>query len=95
MKNFSLTNANIIYITQSEISKFEEEFEKGGDPFKEMTDGSQINSVAGVLKLYFRKLYEPIISTEYFDDFMEITSKLHAAVVHFVQFDFDSRHIFL
>jgi SLIT-ROBO Rho GTPase activating protein len=58
-----------------------------------MTDASDINSVAGVLKLYFRELREPIFPIIYFDQFMEFASKksLHtigfknAKDVHFFQ----------
>ena len=52
-----------------------------------MMDGNQMNSVAGVLKSYFRKLSEPLFSETYFDQFMNITSKLFInfmAVFHFV-----------
>ena len=52
-----------------------------------MMDGNQMNSVAGVLKSYFRKLSEPLFSETYFDQFMNITSKLFLhfmAVFHFV-----------
>ena len=41
-----------------------------------MTDGNDINSVAGVLKLYLRELREPIFSVQYFDQFMELASKI-------------------
>ena len=37
--------------------------------------GNDINSVAGVLKLYLRELREPIFSVQYFDQFMELASK--------------------
>ena len=42
----------------------------------DMTDGNDINSVSGVLKLYLRELREPIFSVQYFDQFMELASKL-------------------
>ena len=54
--------------------KFEEDFEKGGDPFAVLVNGNHINSVAGVLKTYFRKLRPELISEAYFDQFMNITS---------------------
>ena len=38
--------------------------------------GNDINSVAGVLKLYLRELREPIFSVQYFDQFMELASRL-------------------
>ena len=37
-----------------EINNFREAFERGDDPTADMTDASDINSVAGVLKLYLR-----------------------------------------
>lgn len=37
-----------------------------------MNDASDINSVAGVLKLYLRELREPLFPIIYFDHFMEI-----------------------
>ena len=40
-----------------------------------------MNSVAGVLKSYFRKLSEPLFPETYFDQFMNITSKL---LIHFM-----------
>ena len=39
-----------------EINNFREAFERGDDPTADMTDASDINSVAGVLKLYLRYL---------------------------------------
>lgn len=37
-----------------------------------MSDASDINSVAGVLKLYLRELREPLFPIIFFDHFMEI-----------------------
>lgn len=42
------------------------------DPLADVTDASDINSVAGVLKLYLRELREPLFPTVFFDQFMEI-----------------------
>merc|ERR1719270_854816 len=58
--------------SQAEINNFRESFERGEDPLADMTDGNDINSVAGVLKLYLRELREPIFSVQYFDQFMEL-----------------------
>jgi len=55
-----------------EINNFREAFERGDDPLVDMTDASDINSVAGVLKLYLRELREPVFSVQYFDQFMEL-----------------------
>ena len=58
-----------------EINNFREVFEKGEDPLADITDANDINSVAGVLKLYLRELREPVFSVQYFDQFMELASK--------------------
>ena len=50
-----------------------EAFERGDDPLADMSDASDINSVAGVLKLYFRELREPLFPIQYFDHFMELS----------------------
>ena len=42
-----------------EINNFREAFERGDDPTADMTDASDINSVAGVLKLYLRYIVIP------------------------------------
>ena len=55
-----------------EINNFRDSFERGEDPLADVTDASDINSVAGVLKLYLRELREPFFPTLYFDQFMEI-----------------------
>lgn len=61
--------------SQVEINNFRECFERGDDPLAEMTDASDINSVAGVLKLYIRELREPVFQIQYFDHFMELARK--------------------
>ena len=53
--------------SHADITKFEESFERGEDPFKLLKNGNQINSVAGVLKSYFRKLSSPLFSAACFD----------------------------
>ena len=58
-----------------EINNLREAFEKGEDPLADMTDANDINSVAGVLKLYLREIREPVFSVQYFDQFMELASK--------------------
>ena len=64
------------YKFQAEINNFRESFERGEDPLADMTDGNDINSVSGVLKLYLRELREPIFSVQYFDQFMLLASEL-------------------
>ena len=70
-------NVNLITLIQAEINNFRESFERGEDPLADMTDGNDINSVSGVLKLYLRELREPIFSVQYFDQFMLLASKLN------------------
>lgn len=55
-----------------EINNFREWFERGEDPLADMTDASDINSVAGVLKLYLRELREPLFPIIYFEQFMDL-----------------------
>jgi len=58
--------------SQVEINHFRDAFERGEDPLADVNDASDINSVAGVLKLYLRELREPIFPIQYFDHFMEL-----------------------
>lgn len=61
--------------SQVEINNFREWFERGEDPLADMTDASDINSVAGVLKLYLRELREPLFPIIYFEQFMDLARK--------------------
>jgi SLIT-ROBO Rho GTPase activating protein len=54
---------------QLDINQFKEAFEKGEDPLVNIT-GRDMNSVAGVLKLYFRELKEPLFTRDMFDSFI-------------------------
>ena len=47
----------------------------GKDPLPDKVDDKDINSVAGVLKLYFRELKEPLFPTHIFDDLMACSSQ--------------------
>ncbi|XP_051170532.1 SLIT-ROBO Rho GTPase-activating protein 1-like isoform X2 [Leptopilina boulardi] len=58
--------------SQIEINNFREWFERGEDPLADVTDASDINSVAGVLKLYLRELREPLFPIIYFEHLMEL-----------------------
>merc|ERR1719510_747743 len=58
---------------QIEINNMRDAFERGDDPLADTTDASDINSVAGVLKLYFRELREPMFSLQYFDHLMDLS----------------------
>ena len=61
--------------SQVEISNFREWFERGDDPLADTTDASDINSVAGVLKLYLRELREPLFPIIYFEIFITLASE--------------------
>jgi hypothetical protein len=69
-----IVNFRFSYL-QVEINNFRDAFERGDDPLADMTDASDINSVAGVFKLYLRELREPIFPIIYFDQFMELARK--------------------
>ncbi|CAG0884276.1 unnamed protein product [Darwinula stevensoni] len=58
--------------SQVEIQHFKEAFERGEDPLVDISDASDINSVAGVLKLYLRQLREPLFPIVFFDQLMEL-----------------------
>ena len=66
---------------QADITKFEEDFENNGDPFSGMDNANHINSVAGVLKSYFRRLDEALFSETYFDQLMNITSEISERMI--------------
>ncbi|XP_067937833.1 SLIT-ROBO Rho GTPase-activating protein 1-like isoform X2 [Watersipora subatra] len=53
---------------QAEINEIKASFEKGEDPLADVTDSSSINSIAGVLKLFFRELQEPLFPITLFDN---------------------------
>lgn len=59
---------------QVDINQFKEAFEKGDDPLIGVTN-RDMNSVAGVLKLYFRELKEPLVTREMFDMFVACVRK--------------------
>ncbi|XP_022258054.1 SLIT-ROBO Rho GTPase-activating protein 3-like, partial [Limulus polyphemus] len=59
--------------SQVEINNFKEAFERGEDPLVDVTDTRDINTVAGVLKLYLRELREPLFPIFFFDQLIEIS----------------------
>ncbi len=69
--------------SQVEMNNMKEAFERGDDPLADTTDASDINSVAGVLKLYFRELREPLFPIQYFDHFMELARKFFHRLITF------------
>lgn len=77
--NLGLHHQGIFRVSgsQVEISNFREGFERGEDPLADTNDASDINSVAGVLKLYLRELREPLFPIIYFDHFVTLARKTH------------------
>ncbi|PIO63133.1 RhoGAP domain protein, partial [Teladorsagia circumcincta] len=73
LSRYSLRNQGLFRVSgsQSEINRFKEAYERGDDAFTELTDGSESNSVAGVLKLYLRELREPLFPIFLFDQFTD------------------------
>ncbi|KJH50672.1 RhoGAP domain protein [Dictyocaulus viviparus] len=73
LSRYSLRNQGLFRVSgsQSEINRFKEAYERGDDAFAELTDGSESNSVAGVLKLYLRELREPLFPIFLFDQFTD------------------------
>ena len=74
--NFTQFYSNLLKICSNlliEINNMRDAFERGDDPLADTTDASDINSVAGVLKLYFRELREPMFSLQYFDHLMDLS----------------------
>ncbi|KAH9512475.1 SLIT-ROBO Rho GTPase-activating protein 3 [Bulinus truncatus] len=64
---------------QVEINQFKSTFESGEDALADVVDASEINSVAGVLKLYFRELREPLFPLHLFDALVECTREKETA----------------
>uniref|UniRef100_A0A673Z4G2 SLIT-ROBO Rho GTPase activating protein 3 n=1 Tax=Salmo trutta TaxID=8032 RepID=A0A673Z4G2_SALTR len=73
--------------SQVEVNDIKNSFERGEDPLIEDQNEHDINSVAGVLKLYFRGLENPLFPKERFLDLMSTISEytLHSERAHHVQ----------
>ncbi|CAB3406007.1 unnamed protein product [Caenorhabditis bovis] len=73
LSRFSLRNQGLFRVSgsQSEINRFKEAYERGEDLFSYLEDGTESNSAAGVLKLYFRELREPIFPIFMFEQFCD------------------------
>ncbi|XP_034734219.1 SLIT-ROBO Rho GTPase-activating protein 1 isoform X2 [Etheostoma cragini] len=56
--------------SQLEVNDIKNSFERGNDPLTDDENGHDINSVAGVLKLYFRGLENPLFPKERFSDLL-------------------------
>ena len=71
INRLGLHNQGIFRIpgSQIEINQFKESFEKGEDPLITVNP-REMNSVAGVLKLYLRELKEPLFPKELYDTFI-------------------------
>ncbi|XP_078423938.1 SLIT-ROBO Rho GTPase-activating protein 1 isoform X3 [Cetorhinus maximus] len=54
--------------SQAEVNDIKNSFERGEDPLADDQDNHDINSVAGVLKLYFRGLENPLFPKERFNE---------------------------
>ncbi|CAB1333761.1 unnamed protein product, partial [Coregonus sp. 'balchen'] len=54
--------------SQVEVNDIKNSFERGNDPLIDEENNHDINSVAGVLKLYFRGLENPLFPKERFND---------------------------
>ena len=63
-------------------------FFSGEDPLLDISDGKDINSVAGVLKLYFRELKKPLFPVQLFDELMACTSEYLLSGTYFTDFFF-------
>ncbi|MEQ2313198.1 SLIT-ROBO Rho GTPase-activating protein 3, partial [Ameca splendens] len=59
--------------SQVEVNDIKNAFERGEDPLVDDQTDHDINSVAGVLKLYFRGLENPLFPKEHFLDFISTT----------------------
>ncbi|NXV75590.1 SRGP3 protein, partial [Atlantisia rogersi] len=72
--------------SQVEVNDIKNSFERGEDPLADDQNERDINSVAGVLKLYFRGLENPLFPKERFQDLIStIKIENHAERVHQIQ----------
>uniref|UniRef100_A0A672P2Y6 SLIT-ROBO Rho GTPase activating protein 3 n=1 Tax=Sinocyclocheilus grahami TaxID=75366 RepID=A0A672P2Y6_SINGR len=63
--------------SQVEVNDIKNSFERGEDPLVDDQSDRDINSVAGVLKLYFRGLENPLFPKERFLDLISTISEAH------------------
>uniref|UniRef100_A0A8D0D1J3 SLIT-ROBO Rho GTPase-activating protein 1 n=1 Tax=Sander lucioperca TaxID=283035 RepID=A0A8D0D1J3_SANLU len=71
--------------SQVEVNDIKNAFERGEDPLVDDRADHDINSVAGVLKLYFRGLENPLFPKERFLDLISTTSESRAERAHHLQ----------
>ncbi|MEQ2224820.1 SLIT-ROBO Rho GTPase-activating protein 1 [Ilyodon furcidens] len=74
---YGLQHQGIFRVSGShlEVNDIKNSFERGNDPLTDDEDNHDINSVAGVLKLYFRGLENPLFPKERFSDLLSCISK--------------------
>ncbi|XP_014669049.1 PREDICTED: SLIT-ROBO Rho GTPase-activating protein 1-like [Priapulus caudatus] len=76
--------------SQLEITELKNQFEKGDDPLLHGTECCHdINSVAGLLKLYLRELRQPLFPVYMFDQFVNCAYADRCGAV--AQYDYDGR----
>ncbi|KAE8583617.1 hypothetical protein XENTR_v10020601 [Xenopus tropicalis] len=56
--------------SQAQVNEIRSSFERGEDPLDDSCGGHDVDSVAGVLKLYFRGLEKPLFPPEMFNDLL-------------------------
>ncbi|KAM9324123.1 rho GTPase-activating protein 4 [Gastrophryne carolinensis] len=56
--------------SQGQVNEIRSAFERGEDPLDSSYSGNEVDSVAGVLKLYFRGLEKPLFRNEMFNDLL-------------------------
>uniref|UniRef100_A0A8C1HE80 SLIT-ROBO Rho GTPase activating protein 3 n=1 Tax=Cyprinus carpio carpio TaxID=630221 RepID=A0A8C1HE80_CYPCA len=71
--------------SQVEVNDIKNSFERGEDPLVDDQNDHDINSVAGVLKLYFRGLENPIFPKERFLDLISTIKNRYFKLAHHIQ----------
>uniref|UniRef100_A0A667Y5C9 SLIT-ROBO Rho GTPase-activating protein 1 n=1 Tax=Myripristis murdjan TaxID=586833 RepID=A0A667Y5C9_9TELE len=80
--------------SQLEVNDIKNSFERGNDPLTDDENNHDINSVAGVLKLYFRGLENPLFPKERFSDLLSCISKYtHISWCHVLSRSLHSLHL--
>lgn len=69
LSHYALHHQGVFRISgsQVEINNIKETFENGDDPLANISNAADVNSIAGVLKLYFRELREPLFPVYLFE----------------------------
>uniref|UniRef100_A0A8C6UP08 SLIT-ROBO Rho GTPase-activating protein 1 n=1 Tax=Neogobius melanostomus TaxID=47308 RepID=A0A8C6UP08_9GOBI len=66
--------------SQLEVNDIKNSFERGNDPLTDEENNHDINSVAGVLKLYFRGLENPLFPKERFNELLSLENLYERAL---------------